>query len=135
MVSRIALTSGFDYERLDAELAALTRHDRRFGLVLMVDGLCLDDWRRQLRSVRGLPGGRARFGTWCRGVAYVFESHSMAGARGHLYEAPFIWGTDVFVADTLQDASDWIVARLRDHAGHRVRRPQGSRRLARTTPM
>lgn len=110
----IRLASRSDLDRLAHEAQALAACERPFGMVLTVAGLRLDAHRGSFPSIRRMPGGRARFGTWCRGVAYVFGPGSaIDGARRHVREAPLIWGTLINVSHSTSVAASWMEAQFR----------------------
>lgn len=97
-------------EDLLARVVEIAACDRPFGVVLVVRGIVLERHRASFTAIRRLPGGRATFGTWCRGVGYVFETAAaQAGARRHLDEARYLWGSRIFVTR----AADEATARLR----------------------
>jgi hypothetical protein len=108
-VAWIELSSPDSFARLADDVARLIEREDPFGLVLTVDGIDLDRHRVAFPEVRKLRGGRARFGTWCRGVVYVFDTPaSQAAARIHVDQAARIWGTKVCIAKSGTDATAWL---------------------------
>lgn len=109
LIERVTLSSPVRFGMLAGAAASLAESERPFGLVVEVDGIDLDHYRDAFPRVRALPGGRARFGAWCRGVAYVFgASTSAVGASIHLEHAPRIWGASVYIAQSDADAAAWL---------------------------
>src|SRR5207247_922742 len=100
-VTRIAymrLEDAGDLERACARLQGLATADTPFGVLFLVaDATCLDrEAQRFATAIRRLPGRRARFGAWCRAIAYVFDPPRYRfAARAHLRAAPFVFGTRV----------------------------------------
>jgi hypothetical protein len=112
-IAWIALSSPAAFAGLATEAASLIEHERPFGVVLQVEDIVLDRYREVFPQVRDLPGGRAGFGAWCRGVAYVFgESASSTDAYIHLQHAPRIWGARVRIAISRDDAAVWLCAQF-----------------------
>jgi hypothetical protein len=108
-IAWMALSSPATFGQLAVTLQSLAEGERPFGIVLEVDGIDLDRHREAFPQVRDLPGGRARFGAWCRGVAYLFApATSPAGARIHLEHAPRTWGARVQIAQADTDAAAWL---------------------------
>jgi len=119
-IAWISLGSPAAIARLAPEALSLIERERPFGLVLEIDGIDLDRHRNEFPHTRRLSGGRARFGAWCRGVAYVFgASTSAADACIHLEHAPRIWGTRVRIARNDDDAVAWLRGQFRryDNSG------------------
>jgi hypothetical protein len=101
-----------------ARVVDIVACDRPFGVVLVVHGVVLE--RSSFAAIRRLPGGRARFGTWCRGVGYVFEtSAAQAAARRHLFEARYLWGSRIFVTRATDDATVWLLGEFHRYAAGR----------------
>ena len=119
-IAWIRLASPAAFGSLAAQAVWLVERERPFGLVLEIDGIDLDRYRDAFPHTRRLPGGRARFGAWCRGVAYLFgASTSAAEACIHLEHAPRIWGTRVRIARNDDDAVAWLRGQFRryDNSG------------------
>ncbi len=97
-----------------ARVVDIAACDRPFGVMLVVRGVVLECHHSSFAAIRRLPGGRAKFGTWCRGVGYVFEtSAAQAGARRHLFEARYLWGSRIFVTRATDDATAWLRGEFR----------------------
>jgi hypothetical protein len=81
-----------------------------FGLLLTVEGaLHLDssldrrpDLRRELRSRRPV------IGTWCRAIAYVFESERACAANSRHVRARALWGTQAAAFSNRSEARAWL---------------------------
>jgi hypothetical protein len=98
-VVREAIESPAALDELIARAVGLAGQERPFALLLIVRGSPLEDRPASFGAIRRAPGGRAHFGTWCRGVAYVFEdADDEEAAHWHLHAAPFMWGTRILVA-------------------------------------
>lgn len=112
-IAWVTLSSPVTFKRLADEAALLAGREHGFGLVLEIDGINLDRHRELFPQIRHLSGGRARFGTWCRGVAYVFERPTYeAVASIHLEHAPRIWGTRICVARSGDEAVAWLAGQF-----------------------
>jgi hypothetical protein len=108
-IAWMTLSSPALFERLSVEARLRSEREQPFGLVLDIDGIELDRYRTHFPRMCHLPGGRARFGSWCRGVVYVFESSlAEAGARVHLEHADRIWGARVHTARSDERAAAWL---------------------------
>lgn len=96
-------------ESLVQALSPLVRQEAAFGVMLTITGIALDRHRDLWPEARRLPGGRAHFGTWCRGVAYVFsDPPCLREARIHLGMAPRIWGTRIHAGHDPDTAVAWL---------------------------
>lgn len=112
-VSWLAVSSPAVFVSVADEARLLTELERPFALVLVIDAVELDRHRRAFPQMRHLPGGRARFGAWCRGVAYVFGSVTVQlGAHVHLEHAPRVWGVRVYQTCSRRDATLWLAAQF-----------------------
>ncbi len=109
-----SIGSAADLEELLGQAVEMACGERPFGVVTTVSGLDLRRHRSSFEVIRRMPGGRAHFGTWCRGVGYVFESAAEErAARQHLYEAPLLWGARIVVTHAGEDAAAWLRGELR----------------------
>jgi hypothetical protein len=113
-IVQLSLTCPASIDVLAQALGPLAYRESRFGVILTVDGLALDRKRDAWPEVRKLPGGRARFGTWCSGVAYVFSGPLCESqARIHLVHAGRLWGTRVHATQDADVAQVWLEQRMR----------------------
>ena len=109
----IALTSSASIGLLALVVRHLADRESPFGMMLTVRGVALDRHRNLWPEVRRLPGGRARFGTWCRGVAYIFGGPLCESeAQIHLDRAGRLWGTQVHISQNRDEAAAWLQAAL-----------------------
>ncbi len=108
-VVRESIASPAALDGLITRAVDLAGEERPFALLLTVRGGVLEDRPAGFGAIRRAPGGRAHFGTWCRGVAYVFEeADDEEAAHWHLHAAPFSWGTRIFVARQRENAEAWL---------------------------
>jgi hypothetical protein len=112
-VVREAIGSPAALDDLIARAVGLAGEERPFALLMTVSGGVLEDRPAGFGAIRRARGGRAHFGTWCRGVAYVFEeAGAEEAAHWHLHAAPFSWGTRIFVARQRESAEAWLRSEL-----------------------
>ena len=105
-----------DVEGLAPVLRSLACKEKPFGVILDVGDIALDRHRGAWPEVRRLPGGRARFGTWCRGVAYLFSSPAcLSEAQIHLSQAQRNWGTRIHAGEDPDGAAQWLEVLLEQH--------------------
>jgi hypothetical protein len=112
-IVHLTLRGMADVDALAQVLHSLTCREAPFAVMLEISDIALDRHRNLWPEVRRLPGGRARFGTWCRGAAYVFATPlCLSQAQIHLSQAQRIWGTRIHAGHDPDGAAQWLKAAL-----------------------
>jgi hypothetical protein len=114
------LSASLDEEVGEADLAALlggveSALEQRapFVVLILAPSRLLGDKAHDAAPLRRLRRRRAEVGTWCRGVAYVLAGELGPGEQGTATRsAERLWGCPIHIGQSLDEARDWLVARL-----------------------